>query len=61
MACSKDNDTSSPEDTTEPVAEACADVTSTYSLTLDASECDVDIQTTLGVSSVYTEQTPNHV
>lgn len=56
VACSKDNDTSSPEDTTEPVAEACADVTSTYSLTLDASECDVDIQTTLGVSSVYTEE-----
>ncbi|MDG1823136.1 MAG: YHYH protein [Flavobacteriaceae bacterium] len=56
VACSKDNGNSTIDDNTDPTVEACADVTPTFSLILDASECDVDIQTTLGVSSVYTEE-----
>ena len=35
--------------------EVCVEVISTYSITLNTSDCNVDIEAKLGVSSQYTE------
>lgn len=52
MSCSEGSDDSVVD--TPP--DACANVVSTYSIVLSSADCDVDIETTLGVSSQYDEQ-----
>ena len=50
IACSEEN-----EDIVV-LPEACANVVSTYDITLDPSGCNVDIESKLGVNSRYDEQ-----
>ena len=54
MACSSDDDSVQTDDG-DVIVTDCSNTTSVFTINLDPSECDIDIQTQLGIDSQYEE------